>query len=73
MEIKYELLIENENPYLRNLTSGVKEYEIICISSDSKFINVVALTFTDKTKMYAKNIKGLTADIMRDTLPQCYV
>ncbi len=73
MEIKYELLIEDNTPYLLNLTNGIKEYKIICICTDSKIINVEALTFTDKIRMYTENIKCLTDEIMKDTLPECYL
>ena len=73
VQFQYEFLIEEGIPYLVNSINRVKEYKITCIDSTSTLISVEGLTFTDRIRMYTKNIKGFDKDQMKKILPECYI
>jgi len=71
--MQYELMIEEGNAYLIKSVNGIKEYKIVCIDKTSTLISVVGLTFTDKIRMYTKNIKGFDRSQMLEIFPECYI
>lgn len=71
--MQYKLYIENQTPYLINNLNGEKEYKILCIDSSETFIKVEGLLYTDKIRMYVKNIQNFDCAKMRNILPECYV
>jgi hypothetical protein len=73
MQFQYEILIEQRTPYFINSMNGIKEYKVICINGTSTLISVEGLIFTDKIRMYTKNIKGFDKEQMKELLPECYL
>lgn len=73
MQIQYEMLIEDRKAFLVNCISRVKEYEIICIDKTSTLISVEGLIFTDKIRMYTKDIKNFNENLIMNILPECYI
>ncbi|MDD3591730.1 MAG: hypothetical protein PHO65_03770 [Sulfurovum sp.] len=67
------MLIEDRKAFLIHCISRVKEYEIICIDKTSTLISVEGLKFTDKIRMYTKDIKGFDEKLIMDILPECYI
>lgn len=72
-EFQYELLIEDMTPFLINIGTGERDYEIVCIDITEKYIKVKGLNFVDSIKMSVSNIKGFRSQKMRDVLPECYI
>ena len=49
------------------------EHKIICYDKRQKLIQIEALKYTDKVKMYASNIIDFDEDTIKDILPECFI
>ena len=72
-EYQYELLVEDNTPYLINLLNGVKEYKVVCIDRNETLIKIEGLIFEDSIRKYVTDIKGFDYTKMRNILPECYI